>query len=82
MTHGLLDVAALRNYHLLRRVRGDLLAKLGGPRRHELLIRSCWPGRSELGGSLEVRLLHARRRRRYQAVPIEVALPGTGLPSP
>ena len=29
VTDGLLDVAALRNYHLLPSVRGDLLAKLG-----------------------------------------------------
>jgi RNA polymerase sigma factor (sigma-70 family) len=29
LTDGLLDVAALRNYHLLPSVRGDLLAKLG-----------------------------------------------------
>ena len=29
MTDGLLDVAALRSYHLLPSVRGDLLAKLG-----------------------------------------------------
>jgi predicted RNA polymerase sigma factor len=29
VTDGLLDVAALRRYHLLPSVRGDLLAKLG-----------------------------------------------------
>jgi predicted RNA polymerase sigma factor len=29
VTEGLLDVAALRNYHLLPSVRGDLLARLG-----------------------------------------------------
>jgi predicted RNA polymerase sigma factor len=29
VTDGLLDVAALRHYHLLPSVRGDLLAKLG-----------------------------------------------------
>jgi predicted RNA polymerase sigma factor len=29
VTDGLLDVAALRTYHLLPSVRGDLLAKLG-----------------------------------------------------
>ena len=29
VTDGLLDVAALRNYHLLPSVRGDLLTKLG-----------------------------------------------------
>jgi RNA polymerase sigma factor (sigma-70 family) len=32
VTDGLLDVAALRNYHLLPSVRGDLLAKLGRSR--------------------------------------------------
>ena len=31
VTDGLLDVAALRHYHLLPSVRGDLLAKLGRP---------------------------------------------------
>ena len=31
LTDGLLDVAALRRYHLLPAVRGDLLAKLGRP---------------------------------------------------
>ena len=29
VTDGLLNVAALRNYHLLPSVRGDLMAKLG-----------------------------------------------------
>jgi predicted RNA polymerase sigma factor len=31
VTDGLLDVAALRSYHLLPSVRGDLLAKLDRP---------------------------------------------------
>lgn len=46
VTDGLLEVAALRNYHLLPSVRGDLLAKLGhswtvmtDPRRQRALHR-------------------------------------------